>query len=112
MKSKEGSRDKEGWKWSSRPVQDHERTKHQSSLLEEVTRRVGRTRTRIPSCGCFFCLFRLWSSSRPRRERTRCLSVCRQMEGLFLGFNEGRLPEADPRLPWSLIRSPCVLGHC
>lgn len=59
-----------------------------------------------------FCLFILCTSSTPPCEWTRCLSVCRQMEGLFPQFNEGRLLEAYPRLPWSLICSWGVHWHC
>lgn len=59
-----------------------------------------------------FCLFILCTSSTPPCEWTRCLSVCRQMEGLFPQFNEGRLLEAYPQLPWSLICSWGVHWHC
>ncbi len=59
-----------------------------------------------------FCLFILCTSSTPPCEWTRCLSLCRQMEGLFPQFNEGRLLEAYSRLPWSLICSWGVHWHC
>ena len=59
-----------------------------------------------------FCLFILCTSSTPPCEWTRCLSVCRQMEGLFPQFNEGRLLGAYPQLPWSLICSWGVHWHC
>lgn len=59
-----------------------------------------------------FGLFKACTSSTPPCEWTRCLSLCRQMEGLFPQFNEGRLLGAYSRLPWSLICSWGVHWHC
>lgn len=89
--------------------------KQQLSFFLKRSRDVGITKNKeAHSCLLVFLfyLFILCTSSTPPCEWTRCLSVCRQMEGLFPQFNEGRLLEAYPWLPWSLICSRGVHWHC